>query len=399
MKKKLSLAVIVLLFFSLACGGGSQKKKGSNTPVKPKNRGTAMGMATILDNDKALARDRAIEDAKRKLVKKILGDTISGTSVMKNFRLVSTIVTSKSSGLVKDDKILEERADGNAYIVKIEGTVEPAAIKEAIEKAINDYGRPKFMVLVKEKIGYKRNYPGNTITEVVMQEIMTNMGFEMVDAAMTKSLMRRQRYKMNRAMAGNISKDVQKLLLESAGAEVVIIGEVTTSGGARIYGMSSKQTSMKIKAVDVYTAKILGAKFLTSAYPHINAEIAARKAIERGLRSRKGLGSKAKPGQFINQITTQFIKAATNRRIAINLSGLNYSEFRKLRNQMKYRVRGVRSITNIKQIGRAVKFDLYYAGKTMGFVDELKSKSPKFGFDVKVVESFPNRVTLRARKK
>ena len=66
------------------------------------NRGQETGYATIFDNDTALARDRATDDAKSKLVVKILGENISGSSLMENYELVSNIVEAKSYGLVKN---------------------------------------------------------------------------------------------------------------------------------------------------------------------------------------------------------------------------------------------------------------------------------------------------------
>ena len=89
MKKGLiiTLSLILLTVFA-SCGGGKNvkdDKKSSSKKETNANRGQETGYATIFDNDTALARDRATDDAKSKLVVKILGENISGSSLMENY--------------------------------------------------------------------------------------------------------------------------------------------------------------------------------------------------------------------------------------------------------------------------------------------------------------------------
>jgi hypothetical protein len=270
MKKLLVLALSLILAGGLvSCGGGKQvkdsrKKSGSGTTA-PANRGQATGYATIFDNDMALARDRATDDAKSKLVRQVLGETIQGQSIMKDFELVSNIVEAKSIGLVKNDRIIKQWQENTEYFVTIEGTVEPTAVEDAIADILNTYGRPKFMVLIKENFEGKQNSPGFTETEMVIQEIMGNSGFEFVDAAMTQKLMQRDRQSMNNAMDGKIGDTEQQLLLNDAGAEVIIIGTADTQDQSKAlsaYGttnMRSKSAIVRLKAIDVYTGSIVAA--------------------------------------------------------------------------------------------------------------------------------------------
>ncbi len=406
---KRSIALIVSFFMLAAlvsCGGGKQKRSGSSSSAttKVKNRGQATGYATIFDNDTALARDRATGDAKIKLVRKILGETISGTSVMKDFEMVSNIVKARSMGLVKHDSIVKQWQAGNEYFVTIEGTVEAAAVEDAIQSILKTYGRPKFMVLVQETFERKRNMPGFTETEMIIQELMGNSGFEFVDASMTQELMKRDRRRMNKAIRGQVNDDVQELLLNDAGAEVIIIGTAQTmdqSAALRAYGasnMKSKSAIVRLKAIDVYTGRILAAISRNAPGIHIDSTTASKKAIENVFKKILGktdrYTNKFKMGPFMKTITQKFVKAANNRQINVLVSGLDYNGLRKFRNNVSQRIRGVQSVNAKGQLGKAARLEVYFAGKTNEFADELIAKAGNMGFQVKVKESYPNKLVL-----
>jgi hypothetical protein len=415
MKKVIAAFVpVILLMGAFSCGGGKSVRENerSSFSIDEKYdkatpaRGRAKGVAAIFDNDKALARDRALNDARNKLVEKMLGATVSGRSLMEDFQLVSTLVESKSYGLVKDERIVSEGSDSDMYTMEIEGTVESAVVKDAIRDALKRYGRPKFIVLVHESFEGRRSMPGYTATETIMQDIMGNLGFEFVDAQTTKNLMRGERSKMQKAMAGDISDDVRQLLLDSVGAEIVISGVAQTDDQTYILkkrfkdiDMKSKRASVTLKAVDVYTAKILGTKAVEAGGVDISPQVASRKAVENALKRRDALGSeKNKPGKFIEGIIRKFVESATHRQIDLLVTGLDYGGLKKFRNEVENRIRGVQQILDKGRVGRAARLEVYFAGTTNEFLDELKAKAERLGFMIEVPENFPNRASITARQ-
>ncbi len=101
MKAKSVIMIMAVVFISglIYCGGGrSSDRQSSKAPSDPEMVGEATGIAAIFDNDKALARDRAIDDAMNKLVKSKLGTTVEGRSVVQDFALVESIVEARSIG-------------------------------------------------------------------------------------------------------------------------------------------------------------------------------------------------------------------------------------------------------------------------------------------------------------
>ena len=410
MKKGLILILsFLLLTMSFSCGGGKNKKDDSSGGQSASNRGQETGYATIFDNDTALARDRATDDAKSKLVVKILGETISGTSIVKNYELVSNIIESKSYGLVKNIKIIKQWQDGGECFVTIEGTVETAAVQDAIADALERYGRPKFMVLINETLNGKKNNPGFTETEMLIQEIMGNSGFQFVDAAMTQQLMRSDKAKMQKAVSGSVSADVQDLLLSDAGAEVIIVGTADTKAqGSEVlksYGsteMKSRSAIIKLKAIDVYSGNILASTSKQAPGLHIEDETASKKAIEAALKQILGKpddNGKFQPADFMDTIIKKFVKAANGREISVLIAGLDASELRTFKDQISNRVRGVKQVIEKGRDGKAAKLEVIFAGKTHEFEEELSAKASNMGFKINVTSSRPNKLIMTATKK
>ena len=405
MKTKLLVLVIAISFGLLNCGGG--KSGGSQVKSTPENsmRGQETGYGTIYDNDTALARDRAIDDAMNKLVKKILGTSVSGRAIVEDFALIESIVEAQSSGMVRNWKIIKEGSEQGAWVVTIEGEVYPQAVNDTIEATLRNYGRPKFMVLVKESFEGKDNAPGSTVTELTMMDLMGNAGFEFVDAAVTQELMRKENAKMAKAMTGAIGEDIQNLLLSDIGAEVIITGTVRTSDQSQVMAaysknMKSKSAIVNIKAVDVYTGRVLASASENTPGVHIDNDTASKLAVQRCLQ--KVLGKtdettgKFVSGPFMNQITKKFLESATRRMIMMNITGLNYDDLTKFRNQIEHRVRGISKVYTRGQAGKISKIEVEFAGKTTDLADELKAKAPNLGFQVEIKETYPNRIMLTA---
>ena len=277
----------------------------------------------------------------------------------------------------------------------------------AIEDALNRYGKPKFIVLVKEKITGKRSKIGFTDTEMAIQEVMGNSGFEFIDPSMTQALVKRNKKLMNQAANGQINKTVADFLLNESGAEVVIVGSTITkdqSAAIKQYGSNfhSRQAIVKLKAIDINTGRVIASASKNAPGIHIEPRTASKKAVEACLKKILGKinrdSGKFKPGPFMNRIVKAFVKAATNRQINITIKGLGFSDASKFRAQISHRIRGVKQVIPKKQTGKLTKLELYFAGKTNDFADELVNKAAKLGFKIQILEIAPNRIAIKAKR-
>lgn len=396
------------LAFAVSCGGKENVK--DNKSAGNENHGTATGYAAIYDNDTGLARDKASEDAQRKLVESVLGNTVSGSTLVQDFQLVSSIIESSSTGMVKNLKVIKEgKEGGDSYYVTIEGDVFPAAVGQAIKAALDNYGRPKFMVLVRETFEGKQNEPGMTVTELSMMDIMGTAGFQFVDAGTVLGLMKKDKADMAKAMAGQVkgNEKVQSLILDDTGAEVIIFGDIQTSDQSQAlakYNMKSKRAIVNLKAVDVYTGDILASVSADAPGADINADVASKKAIQSSLGSNRVLGraddgGQFQPGNFMNQITRKFIEAATRRPIQLRVAGLDNGQMIKFREFLLQKVRGVKKVEVKGQQGKETKLEVLFSGKTVDLTDEFANKAAANGYDINIVKAYPNKVQMIATKK
>ena len=410
--KRSALAALLVLSFALVISCGDKNVKKEPATNANTMHGQATGMAAVYDGDKGLARDRATDDACRKLVEQVLGNNVSSSSMVQDFQLVSSIVESSATGMVKNQKYLKDTVEGgDTYVVTIEGDVYPSAVGDAIKSTLENYGRPKFMILLKESFEGAVKEPGMTVSELSIMETMGNQGFQFVDASTVQSLMRQDRADMQKAMAGQIggNEAVQSLLLQDNGAEVVIYGEVTTaaqqSAALQQYSknMKSRQATINLKAVDVYTGNILATCTATAPSMHIDANTASINAVKACLGTKNVLGKtddygQFQAGNFVNQITRKFLESATRRPIQLSVAGLTNQESIKFRDFLSQRCRGVKKVEVKGQQGKEIKLEVLFSGKTVDLTDEFANKGAAAGFDISIVKSYPNKVQLIAKK-
>ncbi|HPB81111.1 MAG TPA: CsgG/HfaB family protein, partial [Spirochaetota bacterium] len=195
------------------------------------------------------------------------------------------------------------------------------------------------------------------------------------------------------------------LLLDDLGAEVIIIGTAQTSdqsGALRgvSRNMKSKQANIRLRAIDVYTGRILASSAQNAPAVHIDAETASKDAIQRCLRKMLGRldedTNQFESGPFLNQITKKFLESATRRMITITVAGLNFADMTKFREQLQGRIRGVGKVYPRGQTGTAAKLEIEFAGKTHDFAQELNSKASSIGFGIEILEQKPNRLSIKA---
>lgn len=98
MKKIISLIVLLCLTWVTLIWAAQENTKVS-----------AVGMATIQNNIVDIVRDRAIDNALRNVVEKIVGVMVAGSTEVENFQLKKGRILSESKGFVENYRILSEK--------------------------------------------------------------------------------------------------------------------------------------------------------------------------------------------------------------------------------------------------------------------------------------------------
>jgi hypothetical protein len=221
--------------------------------------------------------------------------------------------------------------------------------------------------------------------------------------------MKKDRTDMQKAMAGQVRGDdkVQSLILNDAGAEVIIFGDIQTSDQSEAlkkFNMKSKRAIVNLKAVDVYTGDILASVSADAPGADINADVASKKSIQQALGSNKVLGKaddsgQFQPGNFMNQITRKFIESATRRPIQLSVVGLDNQQMIKFRDFLSQRCRGVKKVEVKGQQGKETRLEVLFAGKAVDLTDEFANKANAAGFAINIIKSYPNKIQMTVQQK
>ena len=401
MKKNRAIPIIILIF-SIACSGGKQIQLSESIPEHV-YRGQATGNATIFANDVASAKDRAVNDAQNKLVLQILKETVAGRSLEQDFILVSNIIKAKSFELVKDYSIIKDWQERGVYFATIEGAVEVAVVEDAMDSILNTYGRPNFMVLIKETFEGKKNVPGFTEIEMIIQQQMENSGFRFVDSSTIQTLSNSNKSVMNNAINGIVNENDRNVLLNTIGAEVLIIGTVAThdqSTAMDLDDMRLKHAIVRLRAIDLYTGRVVAAANQNAPGMHTEDAAASRAAIANIIKHILGRHDpdtgKFVNGVFLLRIVNAFLKATNERKINLEITGLGLEDLTKFRNALLTKIRGVNSVVLRNRSGNITRFEVSFGGKTNDLANSLLAD---IGFNIKINESHPNRLVIHAEIK
>jgi len=192
-----------------------------------------------------LTEDDAVRDAMRKAVERGAGTFISSQSQTKDFALVRDTILARAAGFVQSRKILarNELPDGT-WQVKISAVVSVRGIEDtwgAVKTLLQQVGRPKIMVFIREKIAGKDQDDSTVQTRI--ENVLLKSGFLLVDKNQLKAIDRRD---LTAAVADDNPAKVQAIA-KRFGAQLFITGVAnctagpqTSIGGVRLYPYQSE---------------------------------------------------------------------------------------------------------------------------------------------------------------
>ncbi len=352
---------------------------------------TADGTASILNGDKAMARDVAIQDALRNAVEQVTGAVISSNTLVENAMVVEDNIYSKAKGYVKSYSVASEgEADGGlTYNVKVKALVREGAIKEDMADIIRGAGNPKLMVLIAESNVGQSPIGGLDVNmstaENVITEVMRNKGFDFVDKETAEKNIRR-----DKALAA-LEGDAQAAAFigERAGAEVIITGKAfakeATGASEMLGGMKSIQATVSVKAFNTDDGRILVSKVETGRAVHIEEIVGGTKAIEQA--------SQKLADYMAEEIVKKFARGGNT--VTLNVTGAsNYDFYTNFVNTLKYEIRGVKAVNDREITGNTGLVEVETKFNSSQLAQELLYKNfPQF--TVKILSRTANRINLR----
>jgi hypothetical protein len=123
-------------------------------------RVTASGFSFFEEGRELIAREKALDEAKRAAVEKAVGTAIESRTAVENFQVVKDQIFSRTTGYINDIKILEENKSSlGSYEVKIEAQVEISALMDDLDrfqKILNWQKNPRISINIEP--GLKKDY-------------------------------------------------------------------------------------------------------------------------------------------------------------------------------------------------------------------------------------------------
>jgi len=392
MSKRLSihLVILVAVLLILVIGAFAQSKE-----IKAKGYGTIHG------DNKAAARDKAIEDAQRKAVEQAMGTMISSESVTKNFQLISDRILSLSSGYIEKYRVISEKEIDGEVEVEIAAIVGMSKLNDsvqAIKNLIRRMDRPKIMVLIAEQSIREEGQQlseksrGDVVlsstslgvAENVLIEFFRAKGFDFVD---------------RQALAGQIEiadpltlvndKERIKKIANLTDAQVVIFGQAQARTTGEVQGIYSGQANISLRALKTDTGEIIAATNAHAAVPFVDPSTANTKALSEA--------AKKISQKLMDQILSQWQSESSGlRSICLVIKGVKYADVKKLRSWLTKYVRGVKSVHQRYVKDGIAELDLDIQGSAQNLADELSEK--KFQKKtIEVLDLLPNKVSIELK--
>jgi len=193
-------------------------------------------VVTVTVTGRGVDEDAALKDALRKAVEQGGLNEIASRSKVKDYALEYDVVLARSSGLVKDFKILKTSTRDGVVTVKVEAKVSKTLIDAtwadvAIE--LKKMGLPKIVVMFKETIhdlerpeGSREILQRSSSLGTMLQRKLLKLGFKLKDAGAIEAI----KGKSAEIAAAEDDTATLKALASSFGAAIYIIGESRASG-------------------------------------------------------------------------------------------------------------------------------------------------------------------------
>lgn len=378
-KKSSILGITAFLLFTIHCSPFTPAWAQESQTV------TTEGVAAIVDGNKAIARDQALQDAQRKAIEEAIGTMISSETAVQNFQLLSDKIFSQSQGYIKSYKVVSDgAADATLYKVTIQATVATEGLKNdlgALGLLMQRVEKPRVLFMIAEqnigqefyvfwwwgKSEYKGQHFDMAASETALKEEFLAKGFNVVDSSIaTGKIEVSNAYKI-----ADLTDTGALSIGRQLGAEVVIKGKSLAKEGPRTGGSSvgSYVADITASALRVDNGQVLASGRGHGVSRHISQVTGGTEALERAARE---LAEK-----MIDQITKKWTaETSGGGLIQLTVKGIgDYKNFVKFKDMLQKQVRGVQAVYQRSLEGGTAVIEVDMKGTAQSLADELAHKN------------------------
>ena len=331
---------------------------------------TVTGTAAILNHDAAQARDRAVENALRTAVERVVGTMVDSDSLVKDNDLLSDKIYTQTTGYISSYKILSENkdTDSNIYSVKVQASVKEGNLSQDLKSLgilMHRMNMPRVAVALKEQ--------NDTASDQLLR-MLKNKGFLVVDTG--QSAQSQGFWGMNEGQQAD--------LMKRYGAEVVILGSATGEEGSSVgrSSLKSYQANVSLKALKTDSREVLGTATGTGTAVHVG---------EAGLSQAMTQAVTVAGNDLMRQITTQWAREASSTRIvALEILSADAAKADAVAKKLRQEGRGVQDAIVREAEGGRATLNVSMQGDAAALAQEIKKLYPR----ARIVSQSANRLTV-----
>lgn len=371
------LSVLLVLFVGLI----PQSAQSQSTTVE------SQGVAAIVQGNRDISRDKAIDDALRNAVEQATGSLIENEVLVENYQLLSDKIYSQSKGYVQTYEVLDEKVDQGLYRVTIQATVASGDLKDdlrGLDLLMRRVRKPRVMVLFEESISEGVN--SGRLAEDAISKVLLDNGFKLVDANTVRRNLGLD--KVQGLLAGD--GRVAAVISDKYGAEMLLLGAAqavtnqVTIGDIKI---NSNQAVITAKLVRADTGEVKVSETRQAAKPHVNSLSGIQMAVSEA--------SELLANDMIDKIIQVFHEEVYNR-VNVNLTifGLQgYGHLQEVIQLISDNVRGIKEIYQRNYSMGTAELEVELAGSTQSLAADLTTR--KFGnYRFNIKESTHNQLQV-----
>jgi hypothetical protein len=396
MKKISILFIFLLLSWGCATAAKNTKTDTGNTTAGGDKVITTTGMADIRQAGESEAYDRAIDDAQRKAVEEAIGTFIDSQTMMQNGTIIKDELSARTSGYIKERKILRKWKEDKIVNVEIKCTIGLDKLKDdvmALDVMQKRMNMPRVIFYVKESMNGKNNSgtSGSIYNELVKK--FTEKRFVIISRNSVQLDPEEAKLMANLDNADMVSEIAVKIGQKN-NADIVVTGKGNSgeaTGVGNLYGTSMKsyQADVYLQVINVADRKILATSTKHGAAPHINAETGCVNAFIKA--------SDPAADDLMDQVLKAWEDIQNNGNLlTLYADGLSISEGFKFQKALQQYFREVKEVYSKDMQNGVSQYMVKYLGAGKDFAMALSTVS--FGYTVEVTSFDAQTVKLKVSK-
>jgi hypothetical protein len=351
----------------------------------------AEGVGIVIQDERSIARDRALDDALRKAVEQAVGALVESQTLVRNYQILSDDIYSRSSGYVQSYQIINESSSGNILKVTIKAVVSMVILGEdlkAVGIILKRLDKPRVMVMIEEKnAAMEEDIPLHQTEDTIIR-LLSEKGFSLVD--------RRIAGQMSDEEETGLSADADIAAAASLGlqegAEVVVIGKTLVEKAdkslSKMLGpMGSYRATVSIRAVKTDTGDLLALADGAGLAVHVDPMTGGNEAVKKAAQQ----AAESLVGDLVSRLNKEAGGVLT---VQLVVTGLNDRLLVALKNDLKSRIRGVQDIHQRFFGAGVANLDVDIKGTSQMLADELTRKKLS-KYDLSMTSYSPNRIELQ----